>query len=330
MISKNFRLMASITATVIFATGASAPNVYAQATPKLQQEQAGFYRLKIGAVDVTALSDGTVSLYSKLLLSKRGSDVERLLKQGYVQSPLDTSVNAYMMRLENRVILIDVGTGQFFGPSLDKLPNNLRAVGVEPGQITDIFLTHIHTDHSGGLMDGATRVFPNATVHIARAEMDYWFGDDGKEKAQEHHKAFFDQAKLTVGPYIDAGQVKTFEGAMDLLPGLRSVPAPGHTPGHTYYALESRGEKIVFWGDVLHVAAVQLPVPGVAIQFDVSPAEAVASRRRAFAEAARDGYLVAPSHMSFPGVGRLRRDGQGYRWIPLPYINDANPQAVSK
>lgn len=322
--------MAAVTAAFVLASGASAPGAHAQAVSKLQLPQPGFYRLKTGAVDITALSDGTVSLYAKLLLHKRGRDIDRLLKHGFVQSPLDTSVNAYLIRLEDRLILIDAGTGQLFGPTLDKLPANLRAVGVEPAQITDIFLTHIHTDHSGGLMDGATRVFANATVHVARAEIDYWFGEGGKESAREYHKAFFDQAKATVGPYLAAGQVKAFEGATELLPGLRSVPAPGHTPGHTFYALESRGKKILFWGDVLHVAEVQLPVPGVAIQFDVNPAEAVASRRRAFAEAAREGYLVAPSHMSFPGVGRLRRDGRGYRWQPLPYINDAVPGAASK
>jgi glyoxylase-like metal-dependent hydrolase (beta-lactamase superfamily II) len=104
---------------------------------------------------------------------------------------------------------------------------------------------------------------------------------------------------------------------------VRSVPAPGHTPGHTFYKLESQGATIMFWGDVMHVAEVQLQDPSVTIDYDVDPKGAAAQRKLAFADAAERGYLVAPAHMSFPGVGHLRRDGQGYRWVPLPYVNDS-------
>jgi glyoxylase-like metal-dependent hydrolase (beta-lactamase superfamily II) len=101
------------------------------------------------------------------------------------------------------------------------------------------------------------------------------------------------------------------------------VPAPGHTPGHTFYRLEDQGVRLVFWGDVMHAAEVQLPDPSVTIAYDVDPSAARAQRLRAFADAARSGDLVAPAHMAFPGVGRLKRDGKSYRWQPLPYVNDA-------
>jgi len=135
-------------------------------------------------------------------------------------------------------------------------------------------------------------------------------------------KQYFDQAQMKFGPSVAAGKVQPFDGATQLFPGMRSVPAYGHTPGHSFYVLESQGEKMAFWGDVLHVAEVQLKHPDVTIQFDVDPSAAAAARELAFADAAKQGYLIAPAHMSFPGVGHLRSDGKGYQFVPLPYVND--------
>jgi glyoxylase-like metal-dependent hydrolase (beta-lactamase superfamily II) len=199
-------------------------------------------------------------------------------------------------------------------------------VGYTPEQVTDILITHIHTDHTGGLMDGTKRVFPNAVVHVERKEVDYWMDPASKQKAPEHQKIYFDQAAAKFKPYLDAGQVKTFEGAVELFPGIRSIPAPGHTPGHSFYSLERNGEKVVFWGDILHVAEVQFPDPTVTIAFDADPRAAAEQRKRAFADAAEKGYLVAPAHISFPGIGHVRRvdvGGEEYRWYPAPYVNDA-------
>jgi len=125
-----------------------------------------------------------------------------------------------------------------------------------------------------------------------------------------------------VQPFVDAGKVKTFSGATTLFDGISAIPAPGHTPGHTFYAIESRGEKLVFWGDLIHVAEVQMPDPGVTIVFDVDPKAAAATRKKAFADAVKGRYWVAGDHISFPGVGHLRRDDAVYRWIPMTYVND--------
>ena len=187
----------------------------------------------------------------------------------------------------------------------------------------DVLVTHVHTDHTGGLMSGTKRLYPNATIHVDKREIDYWLDAANEQATPKEKQAFFQQARASLAPYVAAGQVRTFDGAQQLFPGLRSVPAPGHTPGHTFYALEDQGVKLVFWGDVMHVAEVQLPDPSVTIVYDVDPAAARAQRLRAFADAAQAGYLVAPAHMAFPGVGRLRADGKAYRWQPLPYVNDA-------
>jgi glyoxylase-like metal-dependent hydrolase (beta-lactamase superfamily II) len=125
----------------------------------------------------------------------------------------------------------------------------------------------------------------------------------------------------SVNPYAAAGKLKTFEGNTDLVPGVRTIAAYGHTPGHTVYAVESKGEKLMLWGDLIHSAAVQFDNPSVTIEFDSNNKVAEAARKKAFAEAAKDGYLVGIAHIAFPGLGHLRANagGKGYTWVPLNY-----------
>jgi glyoxylase-like metal-dependent hydrolase (beta-lactamase superfamily II) len=320
--------------TIMFVQYLGTPAALAQTPPpQLSQSQAGFYRLKVGSVEVVALSDGTVTLNPEVLRRMRQDRVKSVLKQSFVGPLLNASVNSYLIKHGDRLILVDAGTGELYGPTLNKLPASLRAVGYTPEQITDILVTHIHTDHTGGLMDGSTRVFPNATIHVDRREVEYWLSPDKRARAPAQMQQYFDQAQLKFGPSVAAGKVQLFDGPTELFPGIRSVPSYGHTPGHSFYVLESQGEKIAFWGDILHVAEIQLPHPDVTIQFDVDPTAAAAARALAFSDAAKHGYLVAPAHMSFPGVGHLRKDGAGYRFFPLPYLNDyyvAEQSQVSK
>ena len=292
--------------------------------PKLSKRQAGFYRLKVGAVDIIALSDGTAPLPTlDVLTNVQTGEVERLLAAAFQKPVLDTSVNSYLIIADSRLVLVDAGAGELYGPTLNKLPASLEAAGYKPEQITDILLTHIHTDHSGGLMDGARQVFPNATIHVDKREVDFWLNPANLKEAEEERKKYFREAVAKVKPYVDAGKVKTFDGGAQLFPGIRSIASPGHTPGHSFYALESKGEKIVFWGDIMHVAEAQFPNPSITIIFDVDSKAAAAQRRKAYADAAKSGYLVAAAHVSFPGIGHLRSEGDGYRWIPIPYVNDA-------
>lgn len=299
---------------------------------KLVQSQAGFYRMNVGDIDVIALSDGTVGLQvlDGLLLNTTSGEVQNLLADNYQKSPIDGSINAFLIRLGGRLILVDAGSAELVGPTANKLPDSLRAVGVHPEQITDIFLTHIHPDHSGGLMEGNKKVFPNAMVHADRREVAYWFDKSIAETAAEPLKTFFSQVDPKVKPYRDSGQLKTFDGATEFFPGFRSQPAYGHTPGQSLYVLENAGEKLVFCGDLVHVEAVQFDDPSVSIKFDSDSKKAAEERKKTFADAANHRYLLAFAHVSFPGVGHVRKEGDHYRWIPLEYMNDALKQEPSQ
>jgi len=293
--------------------------------------QAGFYRARIGAVDVTVLSDGTVGLdvANGLLLNAKPGAVDHLLTEAFQKSPIDASFNAFLFQIDQRIMLIDTGAGANFGPTAGKLGDSLARAGVRAEAITDVFLTHVHPDHSGGLVVDGKRAFPQATVHVDQKELDYWLDKDLASKATGMQATFFAAASASLQPYLDAGQVKAFSGATAFVQGFSATPAYGHTPGHVLYLLESNGEKLLFWGDLIHVAAVQFDDPSVAVAFDVDPALAVETRKSALANAADGGYLVAQNHVAFPGIGHIGRAAQAYRWVPIPYVNDSAAKTPS-
>jgi glyoxylase-like metal-dependent hydrolase (beta-lactamase superfamily II) len=317
------RLRRLAAATLLACAGATSSAATPVAPDRLSQAQAGYYRMQLGAFEVTALSDGTLALPAEALLSNtRPGEVRQRLSDAWQSTTVDESINAYLVKADGRLILIDAGTGLLFGPTLNKLEASLKAAGVATDQITDILVTHIHTDHTGGLMDGTRMVFPNATLHMDQRELAFWLSPANRAQASAANKKYFDEAVLKVQPYVDAGKVEVFDGGTQLFPGIRAIAAPGHTPGHSFYELRSNGEKLLFWGDLVHVADVQMPDPAVTIAFDVDPAQAAATRKRTFADAVTGRYWIAGDHMTFPGIGHLRRDGHGYRWVPAPYIND--------
>lgn len=283
-------------------------------------QQPGYYRLQVGDIQVTALSDGTVPLdLSKLLSNTQPGEVEKLLSLNFMPTTVESSVNAYLVKTGGKLILVDAGTAGNFGPTLGQLTKSLAQAGYTPDQIDAVLITHAHVDHVGGLMDGDKMVFPNATVYISKPEAEFWFGAKSKGNIPEKLKGFYKFADASVSPYIKAGKVKTFDYGEELFPGIMPLARPGHTPGHTFYMLSSKGEKLVFWGDVIHSAAIQFTDPSVTIDYDVDTKAAAATRKQALAEAAKNGYWIASDHISFPGIGHVRADGSKYVWVPANY-----------
>ena len=290
------------------------------AAPMVKTSAPGYYRMMLGDFEITALSDGTVNLPVRDLLTNIAPKaVDKALAKSYLKNPLETSVNGYLINTGEKLVLVDTGAAGLFGPTLANLVANLKASGYQPEQVDEIYITHMHADHVGGLMAGDKLAFPNAIVRADKHDADFWLSQANLDKAPAYSKGFFQGAMASINPYVKADKFKPFDGNTDLATGIKAVASHGHTPGHAIYAIESKGQKMVLWGDLMHVASVQFDNPSVTIKFDTDSKAAAVQRKKAYAEAAKQGYLVGSAHISFPGIGRLRAEGKGYEWIPVNY-----------
>jgi len=311
---------AALLAAALLALAAPA----AAGAPKAQAP--GYYRLQLGDYEITALFDGVIDIDTRLLKNASTAEFDPLLARMFVPSPkMPTAVNAYLVNTGKQLVLLDTGMGAHRGAALGHLAENLKAAGYGPEQVDLVLLTHLHGDHEGGLADAQGRpCFPRARVLAAAGEAGYWLSPEALAAAPERVRASGVFAAKMTAPYRASGQWGVFAQGAAPAPGIRALAAFGHTPGHTAFLVESRGRKLLVWGDLVHAHAVQFARPGVAIEFDIDTAAAVATREALFTRAAREKLLVAGMHLPFPGVGRVRDDGGGaFAWVPVEYAPPA-------
>jgi glyoxylase-like metal-dependent hydrolase (beta-lactamase superfamily II) len=304
----------------VFLFGFATP-VLAEA-PKAQTQVPGYYRMQLGQFEITALFDGALELDTKLLKNATPTDLQHLLSRMFVGNPkMQTAVNAYLVNTGTHLVLIDAGAAKLFGPSLGYVLQNMKASGYEPEQVDTVIITHLHGDHIGGLINAAGQpLFPKAKVWVSKADSDFWLSQKVADAAPEKVQPFFKMARDTAAPYQAGGQWNTFTEGSVLVPGVKAVKANGHTPGHTAYAVESEGKKLLIWGDLVHAHAVQFARPGVSIEFDIDQKQAIATRRSIMKSAAESKSLVAGMHLPFPGIGHVRAEGKGrYSWVPIEF-----------
>jgi glyoxylase-like metal-dependent hydrolase (beta-lactamase superfamily II) len=213
---------------------------------------------------------------------------------------------------------------------MGRLAGSLRSAGYTPEEVDIVLVTHLHSDHVGGLttQDGK-RVFPNAEVYVAKAESDFWLSPEIAAKAPKDAQPFFQSAQAIAAPYIKADKWHTFSGSETIVDGLQPVPLSGHTPGHTGYEFTSKGQQILFWGDTIYAQRVQLQHPEVTVVFDIDPTAAAATRNQLLPKLAREDVVIAGPHMVFPGLGRLHKEGSGYSWTPVAFTDQWVEHAAS-
>ncbi len=280
----------------------------------------GYYRMMLGDFEVTALSDGTLNLpVDKLLTNTTPEQVQAAMARNFLPIPTQTSVNAFLINTGTKLVMVDTGSGALNGPTAGRVLASLKASGYQPEQVDEIYISHMHGDHVGGLMTDGKMTYPNAVVRADQRDADFWLSPAMMEKAPDQFKGAFRGAMASLNPYAQAGKFKSFSGDTELVPGVRAVVTQGHTPGHSVYLVESKGQKLVLWGDLMHVAAVQFPEPAVTIAFDTDSKVAAEQRAKIFAMVAKDGYIAGAAHISFPGLGRLRAESTGYTWVPVNY-----------
>jgi len=304
---------------VALASSIAVPHAALAAAPQRHDQVPGFYRMKVGDLEVTALFDGH-GVFDPHWLNGTKVTMDGVADALH-EDPhmLDVSDEGFLVNTGTQLILVDAGAGTWWGGgSLGRLVGSLRSAGYTPEEVDIVLLTHLHSDHVGGLttQDGK-RVFPNAKVYVAKAESNFWLSPETAAKAPKDAQPFFQSAQAIAAPYIEAGKWHTFSGSEPIVDGVQIVPLPGHTPGHTGYEFSSKGQKVLFWGDVVHAQRVQLPHPEVTAVFDIDQTAAAATRNQLLAELAQENVLIAGPHMPFPALGRLRKEGSGYSWVPV-------------
>jgi glyoxylase-like metal-dependent hydrolase (beta-lactamase superfamily II) len=272
---------------------------------------------QVGEFTVTAVSDGVLYSNHDVILGVDKEESARLTGVPYGQ-PLPLDVNSFLIRHNGKLIVTDAGTGQGLQPvqkDLGKLPENLRALGADPAAIDIVMLTHLHSDHSMGLVDEQGRpVFPKAELVIHEVEAAFWLDRELQPGDSERIVGNSKRQRAILAPY--RGRIRRVNDG-PVLPGITATLRPGHTPGHANWLIQSGGERLLIWGDIVHLAAVQLARPEARLIYDVDTDLAAATRATVLDWCAKEGLTVAGAHLGFPGFGKVTKSGDRFGITPV-------------
>lgn len=260
------------------------------------------HAFRVGALEAHMLRDGQLAMPAERVFPDQPQLGQTLAAAGLPEDQVSLSVQPMLVKAGERVMLFDAGVGPGLPAMGGKLPQSLAAAGIRPEQVTDVFISHGHFDHLGGVASAeGTPMYPNATIHMAEAE---WAAVQANPETADVAKAV-------------ASRVKTFQPGSALIPGVvTAVAVEGHTAGHSAYEITSGGERLLYIGDSAHHSVVSLAHPEWRIQFDQhDPAEAAASRRALLQRAVQENIRIASPHFPYPGLGRVRAEGEGFAWV---------------
>lgn len=307
--------LATTVASLVPAWAQNAPQL---GTPTLPTP--GHRRIKVGEAEVIALNDGVARrpLGEEFVKNAPLAEVKALLEsQGLSTDHIDIPFTPFLVVVGGRRILMDTGLGDLGGPTTGKLLEHLRAAGHQPGDIDTVLITHFHGDHINGLRNKAGDwTFPRAKVMVPAPEHAFWMDDAKMAAAPESAKGAFQGARR-VFAQMPADRLVRFEPGAEVAPGIRSIAAYGHTPGHTLFHLQSRGEEFYYVGDLSNVPSLFVRNPDWAVSFDMDAEAARQVRRQMLQRLAGGKALVGGFHFPFPAFGRVTAQGSGYRFEPV-------------
>ncbi len=302
-----FALSALLLGAMLFGyagTSPAATPVAKQATSPVSHPD--IFRFKIGKLDAVALKDGDIDAANDGKTFAVGQPTQAvsalLAAAGQPTDVLHLSIQPLLVRSGTRVLLFDTGAADASFARAGRLPASMREAGVTPAQVTDIFISHRHADHTGGLLtrDGAL-AFPNATIHISAPE---W-------------EAFRKEGNNAAMVAAMAPKVETFKPGATILPGVvTAVDVRGHTPGHSAYEITSGNDRLLYIGDVVHHFVISVQRPEWTVEYDENAPLAQATRRAELKRVAEGNVRVYAVHFPFPGLGHVKEQGDSFVWVP--------------
>ena len=292
----------------------------AQAQGTSVNQAPGFYRYKVGDITLTAVNDGFAKRpLEGFVRNAELADVKKAMAESFLpQDALSITFTTLVLQRGDKLTLIDTGNGDSGAPTSGAWMANFKAAGFDPKNVSTVVFSHFHGDHINGfrLKDG-TAVFPNAEVMVPTAEWAYWMDDAKMGAAPEGMKGAFAGVRRVFSPI--AKDVKQFDAGKEILPGLTAIAAPGHTPGHTVFALASGNDKMMIMSDTTNHPALFVRNPDWSAVFDMDGAQAAATRRKLLDMVSADRMQVAFYHAPFPAVGHIAKDGNGFEMVPVQW-----------
>lgn len=283
---------------------------------------AGYFKTKVGDAEVTIISDGTLRMPPVPTFAVNASKEEAAtqLRRSFLEpdAPAPLHVNVMLVKTGGKTVLVDTGNGPDAKPGAGRVSSHLRRMGIKPGGIDMVVITHLHGDHAGGLFDADLRdMASSADIVLSNVERDFWLGtpDLSASSLNDEFKARM-TANARKATDSAGKQLRAVKADEEIVPGLRLMHLPGHTPGHIGLKLTSGERSFVYFADAIHFGPLQFERPEWYVAFDADPKVAVQSRQELFAKLAEERTLVAGSHIAFPALGHLRKEAVGYSWVP--------------
>jgi len=287
--------------------------------PQVAAPAAGVTQVRLGAVTATTLQDGFVRrpLDANFVRNAPLAAVQAALAEaGLPTDALNVPFNPLLVSIGSQRVLFDAGNGEFGAPTSGKLLENMARAGIDPKSITAVVFSHFHGDHINGLRNRAgALVFPTAKIFAPAPEWNWWMDDQRMAAAPDAMKGAFAATRRVFGPI--ANSVERFQPGVEILPGIRSIPAFGHTPGHTAFTFEGGSQRLMYWADTTNVDTLFVRNPDWSVMFDMDADAARQTRRRLADQVIRENLLLAGYHLSGSAIGRLSVRGSGYDFKPL-------------
>ncbi len=293
------------------------------AAPVAASQVAGFYRYKVGSIECTSINDGarTFPMPDKFVTNVPKEEALAAADAAYMPKGMVTvPFNPQLINTGSKLVLIDCGNGiANYEPTkgaVGRTLQNLAAAGVDPKNIDVVLMSHLHPDHTNGIRaaDGSM-AFPNAEIMVPAKDWAFWMSDENAAKAQSDlMKGYFANVRKVYAG-IESKPTK-YEWGKEIVPGITSVAAPGHTPGHTAFMISSGGSSVLIQSDVTNIPELFLRNPDWHVAFDVDPALAQETRHKFLDMASAEKATVVGFHFTFPSIGHVEKDGTKYRLIP--------------